>query len=231
MSGSVSGCTIPGEMTCLCAFYGGGREKTISIRVHIESTVDECDIALARALWSCADRGSDNNSMYPTYVLHVLHVHRCLLVRQREISHPTPYLLTFTSKACSGNQPCNGALQREIQNTLHHLATSLIYSSRDAMYICEIRLFLRLWHCLAMRKNVALSFMILSSWCPRTDTDETGVQMPAEARESHIYVLFESTSKSIRIKLDVDPSSRSIRGWCCQMSQKRVANSVDNTVK
>lgn len=133
------------------------------------------------------------------------------------------------------NQPCNGALQREIQNTLHHLATSLIYLSRDAMYvgihICETRLFPCLWHCLAMRKNVALSFMILSSWCPRTDADETGVRMPAEARESHIYVLFESTSKSIRIKLDFDPSCRSIRGWCCQMSQKRVANSVDNAVK
>lgn len=207
--------------------------KTISIRCTL--IISQCDIALAKALWSCADRGSDNNSMYPTYLLHVLRVYRCLLVRQREISHPTPYLLTLTSKACSGNQPCNGALQREIQNTLHHLATSLIYSSRDAMYvgihICEIRLFLRLWHCLAMRKNVALSFMILSSWCPRTDTDETDVQMPAEARESHIYVLFESTSKSIRIKLDFDPSCSSIRGWCCQMSQKRVANSVDNAVK
>lgn len=102
--------------------------------MHIDSTVDKCDVALAKALWSCADHGSDNNSMYPTYILHVLRVYRCLLVRQREISHPTPYL-TLTSKACSGNQPCNGALQREIQNTLHHLATSLIYSSRDAMYV------------------------------------------------------------------------------------------------
>lgn len=34
VSGLVSGCTIAGKMTCLCAFYGGGREKQFPSGAH-----------------------------------------------------------------------------------------------------------------------------------------------------------------------------------------------------
>lgn len=104
--------------------------------------------------------------------------------------------------------PVMEPLQREIPNTLHHLATSLIYSS-PGRHVC---MFVRGHVIFAQptisdsltqprrdrrreKKNVALSFMILSSWCPRTGIDNTAVRMLAEAWESHILRVIESTPK------------------------------------
>lgn len=82
--------------------------------------------------------------------------------------------------------PVMEPLQREIPNTLHHLATSLIYSlpyRHVCMFVRGPVIFAQptipdsLTQARRDRRrgeNVALSFMILSSWCPRTGIDQNG---------------------------------------------------------